>query len=96
LSRKFDIQIHTTGSSLHLKLKGNFDGSSALRLINLLKTKKPLFSKVFIHTSNLTNVDPFGRDVFKQQFGFKRFDSASFIFTGKNAPDLVLLDSKVA
>ena len=96
MSRNFDILIHSSGSSLHLKLWGDFDASSAHRLIHLLRAKKPLFAKVFIHTSGLKNVYPFGRDVFKEQCGFKPSDSTSFIFTGECASELALQGSKVA
>jgi len=91
----FDILMHISGSSLHLRLMGDFDGSSAYELINLLKTKKTKFSKVFIHTNGLRKILPFGKEVFRSQCGFKQNDSASIIFTGECAPDLALEGSAV-
>ncbi len=80
---------------MHLLLTGDFDGSSAHELIRLLKTNKSRFSKVFIHTKGLKKVLPFGKEVFKSRCDFNPSDSASIVFTGECAPDLVLNGSLV-
>ncbi|MBI4772962.1 MAG: hypothetical protein HY788_02070 [Deltaproteobacteria bacterium] len=95
MAGNFNILMHISGSNLHLRLTGDFDGSSAYELINLLKTKRTRFSKVFIHTNGLKKVLPFGKEVFRSQSGFKQNDSAAIIFTGECAPDLALGGSAV-
>jgi len=84
----FKISAHKNHDNLHLKLEGDFDGSSAHELINYLKKNIRKTSRVFIHTNCLKDIYPFGRDVFRSQFCFGDNPAISFVFTGENAVQL--------
>jgi hypothetical protein len=88
MARNFNISIHRNSDSLHLKLKGDFDGSSACELINVLETNSYKTSKVFIHTSCLNKIHPFGRQVFCNNFNVVNGESPKFVFTGEKASQI--------
>ncbi len=84
----FKINSHRNSDSLHLKLEGNFDGSSALQLIHYLKTHIHKSRKVFIHTNCLKDVCTFGTIVFQKNFDCAVNGSVAYVFTGDKAIQL--------
>ncbi len=90
MASNFKLFLHETGDSLHLKLYGDFDGSSALELINALKKNGSRFYQVFIDTDDLDNIHSFGRDVFQKYYGFLDRRLRNLIFIGKNKLKLTL------
>ncbi len=86
MAANFRISVHRNSENLHLKLTGDFDGSSALQLINLLKKSsgKGVY-KIIIHTSCLNNIFPFGRDTFLTNLYPVNDQTPRLLFTGKNA-----------
>jgi len=60
----FRIIASKNGNAFHLELIGDFDGTSAFELINVLKECPADNSKIFIHSGGLENVFPFGKNLF--------------------------------
>lgn len=58
MASNFRISTHRSSESLHLKLVGDFDGSSAFELINVLKKNWNGAYRVFIHTDSLKDINP--------------------------------------
>jgi len=79
----FRILTHQNSDDIHLKLTGDFDGSSACELINALKTCSVKTNKVFIHTGGLKDVHNFGKGVFQSNFPEIAHQAGELIFTGK-------------
>lgn len=75
-----------------MKLMGDFDGSSAMELLYVIKKTCLSATKVFIDTSRLNHIEPFGLDVLRHNLGFLKKGANKFVFpvTGKNVT--VLLD----
>ena len=88
MASNFKILIHRSSDNLHLKLMGDFDGSSAYQLINVLKKANPGVSKIFIHTSCLRKIIPFGRNVFIHNLRPLKNDPFTLVFTGDHASEL--------
>ncbi len=88
MASKFRILIHPNGSNLHMKLMGDFDGSSAYQVLNQLQRHCSKFSTIFVHTDSLKQVIPFGAGVFQRNLKELRKGSAHLIFTGHNAEQL--------
>ena len=84
----FNISIHRNSDNLHLKLMGDFDGSSACELINVLKANAHSASMVFIHTNRLNQIHPFGRHVFCNNLNNIGGQSLKFVFKGEKASQL--------
>jgi len=82
MASNFRIFCHQNSDNLHLKLIGDFDGSSAYELIDTLKKYSGIARKVFIHTCSLSSVHSFGSDVFQKNYDIKKL-SRALIFTGE-------------
>lgn len=85
MAPNFRISTHRNSDNLHVKLMGDFDGSSAWELLNVLKKNSWRVRKVFIHTSSLDNIYPFGRDIFCRNLSELKGYSVKLLFTGENA-----------
>jgi hypothetical protein len=88
MASNFQIFSYETGDSLHLKLAGDFDGTSACELFETLKKHRGGFYQIFIDTNNLKTIHPFGRDVFQKKIGAIKHKCNNFIFIGKNRHDI--------
>jgi len=88
LARNRKIFVHRNSENIHMKLYGDFDGSLATELLNLLKKNCNTSSKIFIHTGCLMAVHTFGQVVFHKNFNFINNESTSLLFTGKYASQL--------
>ena len=95
MASNFRIFSHRNSDSLHLKLTSDFDGSSAHQLINTLKEQNGNVSKIFIHTCNLFSMDPFGLEVFQQNFFVNKL-SDRLTFTGEYSDKMALEGSRLA
>ena len=88
MKSNFKISLHKNSDSLHLKLTGDFDGTSALKLINCLKSNARGVSKIFIHTNCLKKIYPFGQHTFQKNLCDLDGKSVSYVFTGEKADQL--------
>jgi anti-anti-sigma regulatory factor len=95
MASNFRIFFHRNSENLHLKLIGDFDGSSAHQLINLLKEQNGNMRKIFIHTCNLSSIDPFGLDVFQKSFSVNKL-SGRLTFTGEHSDKIAPAGSRLA
>jgi hypothetical protein len=85
----FKITLHQNPDNLHLRLDGDFDASSACELLNILEKSCPLVSRVFIHTSGLRHIHPFGSTFFQSHFSdLKACKKLLFEFTGNHAQEI--------
>jgi hypothetical protein len=71
-------------NKIRLKLYGDFDGSSACELINVLKNYRNGSYQIFIDTNALNTIHPFGLDVFKKNLSFLDISIKNIIITGKH------------
>ena len=95
MALNFRILIHRNSDNLHLKLLGDFDGSSAHEVLESLRKNYQGISKIFIHTNSLNEIHPFGRNVFHNNLDFVNGKSISLLFTGENAGQLAPKGSKL-
>lgn len=83
MASNFKILRHRTRDSLHLKLDGDFDGSSAHELVNTLTEYGKDCYQIFIDTNDLKNIHPFGKDILQKNL--HRFNNklSKLIFIGE-------------
>ncbi|RJP39529.1 MAG: hypothetical protein C4548_11645 [Desulfobacteraceae bacterium] len=67
---------------LHLRLQGDFDGSSALELVNALKDAPDSADAIYIHTQDIASMLPFGREVFINTYPDYKRVCGKMVFTG--------------
>jgi anti-anti-sigma regulatory factor len=84
VAANFQIYSFKTKDSLHLKLAGDFDGSSAYELINTLTEHGNKYFEIFIDTNGLNSVHPFGKDVFQKNLSSSNQLYKNLVFIGKN------------
>ncbi len=90
MATNFKITLHQNSDNLHLMLEGDFDGSSAHELLNILEKSCRLVSKVFIHTSGLWHIHPFGSSLFQSHLScLKPCKHILLKFTGVHARKLL-------
>lgn len=85
MASNFRISVHRNSDNLELKLTGDFDGTSACELLNVLKENSDDVARVLVNTSGLKNVYPFGRDTFQNRLYLLKDRSFRLLFTGENA-----------
>ncbi len=90
MASNFHMFSYKTKDSLHLKLTGDFDGTSAYELFDTLKEYDSLFYQIFIDTSDLKTIHPFGREVFQKKLGTFKQKFNNFIFIGENGHKIAL------
>jgi hypothetical protein len=88
MASNFRISVHRNSNNLHLKLYGDFDGTSACELIDAVRQKGSRAKKIFVHTEGLKEVFPFGCGVFQRQLPSSKGTRVTFVFTGKDAHEL--------
>ncbi len=84
MASNFQIFSFKTNDSLHLKLTGDFDGSSAHELINTLIRHGTGLWNIYIDTDNLKTIHPFGRDLFQKNLNRSKKQFNNLIFIGAN------------
>jgi len=85
MARNFSIRLLRGKDGLRIKLKGDFDGSSALSLFEILKQKRHEGHRIFVDTSGMRRVYPFGRELFQSHFSGLGDTSAEIVFTGEKS-----------
>lgn len=94
MASNFRVFIHRNGDNIHLKLSGGFDGSSAHELLNILALHGGKAKKIFIHTSGLSAVHSFGKDVFHGTCSRHKRLVRNMIFTGEAGRELAVEGSR--
>ena len=89
MASNFQISCNRTGDRLNLELSGDFDGTSAHELINLLKNSSQDLLAIYIHTDGLKHIHSFGLNTFFKRIRIINGCVDKIVFTGKKAPDLV-------
>ena len=97
MASKFRIFLHQNSGNFHLKLIGDFDGSSAYQayqLISAITSHNGNASNIYIQTSSLSSIHPFGLDVIKKKRTVNKLTHA-LIFTGEYADALAPEGSQI-
>lgn len=85
MASNFTIRFHRRNRNVHINLRGDFDGSSACVLFNALKKNCDNEDKIFVDTSGLRQVSPFGRGVLQNNLSGQERKWANITFTGGKA-----------
>ena len=82
MASNFKILSQKQKGNVHIRLTGDFDGSSACELINALEACSETKGKVVIDTCGLLSIHPFGRGVFHKYCSGRKLPP-DVSFTGK-------------
>jgi hypothetical protein len=95
MSTNFQLQFKKSNGNLHIQTKGDFDGSSAWELINLIHDKYDGKGRVFIDTRNLGKIHPFGYNTFQCRLNLRAMPSDRLCFKGKKGFEIAPNGSRV-
>lgn len=82
MAANFRIVSEKNQGGLHLRLTGDFDGSSACELVNALEACNESSGNVVIDTCGLLTIHPFGKGVFQKYCTVRKLP-LNITFTGK-------------
>ena len=88
MARNFRISVHRKSENVHLKLIGDFDGASAYELLHALARYGHHASRIYIDTSSLKEMNPFGLQVFQDNLDLLKGGHLELVFAGGHASEL--------
>jgi len=84
MAGNFNISVTKAGDHVCLKLNGDFDGSSACELLNLLNNGDLSgTSKILVDTDSLRDIHSFGLDVLRNRLSTAKVRELPLTFSGK-------------
>ena len=89
MASNFGISVYRFNKILQIKLSGDFDGSSALQLLSLMRNCLKETGKIFIHTDSVSRIEPLGLNIFRYNLGSLVKHPMQFVFTGEKALPLI-------
>jgi anti-anti-sigma regulatory factor len=90
MASNFTMRFQRKNGNLHIKLSGDFDGSSAHVFLNALKRNYADAHKIFVETSGLKTVSAFARQVLQSYLPGLNVNPDKIIFGGRNRASLSL------
>ena len=84
MASNFKLFLNETKGSIHVKMCGDFDGTSAHELITAIQNQATRSNQVYIHTGELSNIYSFGREVFQNNFRLIKKQQDKIEFVGKH------------
>jgi hypothetical protein len=95
MSANFQIESKNSNGDLHLRPRGDFDGSSAYELLNFIHDKYDGRGRVFIDTNHLHHLCSFGCNTFRCGLNFSLLPADRIFFKGEKGFDIAPNGSKV-
>jgi anti-anti-sigma regulatory factor len=84
MAKNFQIDTRVDSrKNLRVKLAGDFDGTSACELLNVLREKAAKYSRVTVETQELKSVESFGLQIVASRIPKRSPGGAKIGFTGK-------------
>ena len=84
MANNFKFLTNKIRNRIYLQLYGDFDGSSACELINILQNYRNDSHQILIDTNNLDTIHAFGLDVFKNTISALKINVNNITITGKH------------
>lgn len=85
MASNFGISVYRYKKTIQLGLSGDFDGSSALQILSLMRNCLKETVKIFINTDYISRIDPLGLNIFRYNLGSLDRHRKQFVFTGEKA-----------
>jgi len=93
MASNFRIFVHRNSDSLHLRVAGDFDGSSAFESLDTVKENAVGLQRVCIYSSGFKTIYPFRLHVFGKNFSDLKGSSFQLLATGEHAQKIALLEN---
>ena len=87
MANNFRVSYRKEKDTLHIRLKGDFDGMSAYQLLRVLKEHAGRVKRISINTGSLKTIHLFGKNVFQRNLEFLHRQPCLLCFTGQKASE---------
>ncbi len=84
MAKHYRITSGYAEGDLHITIYGDFDGSSAWALINMIHDRYTGADRIVIDTRGITSLVPFGLATFKSRLDPRRVPLDRLVFLGEN------------
>ena len=84
MTRNFKILASQTNDMLHLELTGDFDESSAVKLLKILRENSNGIDGICVHAGRLKRINPYGRKIIKKNLSWINSLEPYVFITGGN------------
>ena len=84
MASNFKLFLNEINDSIHVKMCGDFDGTSAHELIAAIQNQGPKSNQIYIHTGELSRIYSFGREVFQNNLRLLKKQHDKIEFVGKH------------
>jgi hypothetical protein len=88
MGANFQVRFQKKNGDLYVDPKGDFDGSSAWELVNLIHDQYEGSGKVIIDTQKLRNLCPFGCSTFKCRIRIGRVPADRLLIRGRQGGEI--------
>lgn len=95
MSANFRIKSYKVNEELHIELSGDFDGSSAWELVNMIMLRDNRNGRIIINVQKLGEVIPFGSALFKNLIDSRFLPADRMVFEGAKGLKMGLSGCKV-
>jgi len=86
----FRVSVRRKKKNMHLKLIGDFDGSSAYQLVDTLKECCTKSDHVIIDTNSLREIHPFGLNILSYHMLTLKGPLSNITFVGQHADRMIV------
>ncbi len=83
MSENFSIELRKSKGNLYIRARGDFDGSSAFELVNLIHEKYDGKGRVIIDTRELCRIHAFGSSTFQERLNLGIVPAEQIWFSGE-------------
>ena len=84
MAKNFQINAKAKGrNNLNIRLTGDFDGSAALELLDVIEKATPRYTQVAVETHGLRNVYSFGLEIITSKMAHQNVYGTNIVFTGR-------------
>ena len=95
MSANFQIEFSKDKGNLHVSPRGDFDGNSAWELVNLIHEQYDGKGRVYIETSHLLKMHPFGCSTFQCRLDHHNLPFDQLFFKGEKGYELAPKGCKI-
>ena len=88
MASNFKVFVSRKRDRLDIRLVGDFDGTSACELLNILKDNCNGVVRVLVNTNGLKEIYPFGQDTFQNNLYLLKDQPFRLVFTGEKATSI--------
>jgi len=95
MQSKFSVQLRKSNGNVHIRPRGDLDGSSAWVLIHMIRENYSGKGRIFVDTQDLNEMHPFGCSILKCELTTQWIPPHCLFFKGQKGFEIAPNGSRV-